>query len=297
MSVNVKYSYPNNPEYEYKAFLEVINMEEDKKYSLLYQNGFIIKGLQSSLKKDLKNPEGIYSYKFGQTLQDVNPYGNRYQCECGLLQERYHINEICPKCHKPVRHVGDDLDICAWIVIKDKTTSIIHPNLFKSLQSYIGKNILDHMIGYVEKKDENGHKIIEENPEKPEGEPYFGIGLIEFKEKFEEIMQYYYKSQKKDKFNHLMENKDKIFINDINVFTSVLRPFEVSSDKFIFEGTNKYYNMMTKIVAILNDEYVRSVYKKKTTNQLLYDLNQKYQELYAELENILNGKKGCFNLN
>ena len=55
---------------------------------------------------------------------------------------------------------------------------------------------------------------------------------------------------------------------------------------------------MSKLVSLLNDKYIRSSFSKKTTNQLLYDLEMKWQELYGEVEKILSGKKGqlrsCF---
>ena len=50
---------------------------------------------------------------------------------------------------------------------------------------------------------------------------------------------------------------------------------------------------MNKLVCQLNDKIFRGMRRKKTRNELLYDLTIKYQELYASLENILTGKKGA----
>ena len=294
----VRYQYPNTDEYEYESVLEIINEKKDKEYNLLYENGFIIDGIQSSLKKDMKNPNGIYSSKFGPTLQDMNPFCDKNRCECRNLRGRGYLGQICPKCHTRVRYYGDDLKIMGWIVIKEPTYSIFHPNLFKTLQSFIGKEKLDHIISYIEYKDENGHKVVmpRDKTKATKDEPFYGLGMIDMKPRIKEILDFYNKGanpSKRAKYNHLINNLDNLFINDIPVMTTLLRPYEVTAEKFVFEGTNKFYNMMTRIAYLLNGSAIKScTYSKKTPNQLLYDLNAKYQELYAEIEDILNGKKG-----
>lgn len=293
MGVDIKYSYPNNPNFKYEPHMEVINMDDDKLYNILYEHGFVVNGVQSSFKKDLKNPNGIFSTKYGGSLSDVNAFDNRYACECRATNQRVHNGAICPHCGTKVKYIDDDLNIFGWMTINDYY--IIHPNLFKAIASYIGPKKFEKIIGYEEKKDQNGHKVIVEfqASEKKE-DKYNGLGLIDFKEKFDEIMDFFYTPKKKDKFEHIMNNREKIFIQSISIFSTILRPFEVTSDKFVFEDTNRHYHMMTKLVTLLNDKYIRSSYGKRTKNQLLYDLCLKYQDLYGEIENILSGKKGQF---
>lgn len=291
MSININVKQKNHKTWEYQPRLIRLNIDKDREYNMTYENGFEISAVQSSLKRDLKNPNGIYSSRFGATLQDTNAFGDKYRCKCGMLRQSIHKNIKCKYCGERVRYVDDDFNIFGWIILKDYY--IIHPNLFKAIESYIGKSKLEHILGYVEYKDKDGHKVIKPNPEVlPKDEPYYGLGMIDFVDKFDEIMDYYYKSTKKDKYDEIMKNRDAVFTHSIPVFTTQLRPFEVTADKFTFEGTNKIYSMMTKIASTLNNTYFKRAYKKKPKNFLLYDLNMKYMELYAEIEEILNGKKG-----
>ena len=51
-------------------------------------------------------------------------------------------------------------------------------------------------------------------------------------------------------------------------------------------------NMMANIAARINDDKTAMNRKKKPKNQLLFDLQMKYRELYDEIRKIISGKKG-----
>jgi DNA-directed RNA polymerase beta' subunit len=90
-----------------------------------------------------------------------------------------------------------------------------------------------------------------------------------------------------------MANKKLVFCQSIPVFTTHLRPYDASEKKnFRFEGTNGLYNMMSRLVATINNDTLKIFRKKKEKNQLLYDLQMKFNDLYDEIDNILSGKKG-----
>src|SRR5574344_476651 len=177
-----KITYPNNPNYIYETYLERINLNNEKNDSLKNGQGFVLTKPQSTLKKDLKNPDGIFSYRFGQTLQDEKPYEDGYKCNCGNpdLQGRIYNGILCPECGSKVKYVGENFKYFGWIVLKPKY-KIIHPNLFKSIEFIIGKNELDNILKFNDKKDEDGFSKIELNPKE---EPYKGIGILEFADKF-----------------------------------------------------------------------------------------------------------------
>ena len=73
----------------------------------------------------------------------------------------------------------------------------------------------------------------------------------------------------------------------------MLRPYDIQNEKFSFEDTNQIYSIASKLVLQLNDRKFRGMRRKKTRNELLYDLTLKFQELYASIECILSGKKGA----
>jgi len=302
---NVNLSYPFSPDFYYETRLKRINLDERRKQSIISGKGFIISNPQSTLKKDMKDPNSIFSSKFGQTLQDVNPFGDRYKCECGYLTSRINHDIECPICHKKVKYIDDDFGIFGWIVLKDPYY-IIHPNLYKSMEYLIGggkfdgKNgsRLDNILKPVEQKDEDGHTIgiggLPNGKQIPADQPFYGIGILEFKERFEEIMDYYLKKNpnKKDYYDDIIENKDNIFTQSVPVYTTHLRPFKIDGVSFHFEGVNAIYNMISKLSSYINKDDLKMFRKKKTKNQLLYDMHIKYLKLYGELEEVLAGKKG-----
>lgn len=307
-SFSIKYSYPVNDEWEFFTMLTRLNLDDELKNDVYNGKGFIISSPQT-LKKDLKNPDGIFSSRFGPGMGELNTYQNRYSCKCGFLKGKINagLGIECPNCHEPVKFVGDDYEMFGYIPLKEHY--IIHPNLYKSLEFFFGqsekseksdkktndkykKTKLYNMINYAGRLDQDGHELPVENF--PPDQPYYGIGMIDFYEKFDEIMQYYLNKypKKKEYYDDIMENRDKVFIQSIPVFTTHLRPTDIKEDSMYFEPINGMYNMMNVLAHKINNNRTRMARKKKPKNQLLLDLQMKYMELYAEIEAILSGKKG-----
>lgn len=286
-------TYPNDPNYEYRSYLKRVDLDKKREESIVSGNGFLITQIQSSLKKDLKSPNGIYSTKFGRTLEDLHPFQDKYRCECGNLRGIRHANEVCNICGSIVEKVDDNFNFFGWLVLDDLYT--IHPNLYKTLVAYIGNKkkdpVFDNIITPVEEKDENGFPI--KDYKKPDGQPYYGIGIMGLKENFDEIIEFYKSKRNLKYYDDIIKNKDIMFTHSIPVYTTSLRPFMSDSEKFTFESTNRMYSMMSRIVLQLNDKSFKGMRRNKTKNRLLYDLTIKYQELYIELEKILSGKKGA----
>ena len=123
---------------------------------------------------------------------------------------------------------------------------------------------------------------------------FFGIGMLDFYQRFDEIIEYYRvkKPNKSDYYENIMLDRDKVFTQSIPVFTIHLRPYRIDGGSFHFEGTNAIYNLMTKLASEINKDDTKMTSKRKPKNQLLYELQVKFKELYDELTKILSGKKG-----
>ena len=182
--MNVNWSWPRSDEYTYETFMERINMDEEREKDLLTNNGFIVSNPQS-IKKTVKDPDGIFSTKFGQSLNDIHPFALRYRCSCGHLNARLQHGIKCPICNTEVRYVDDNFKYFGWIVLKDYY--LIHQNLYKSLAFFIGNAKLERILEFKKEPDGNGI-IMDAVEEAPKDEPFFGIGMIEFKERFKEII-------------------------------------------------------------------------------------------------------------
>lgn len=277
--LNIKYSYPRNDEYDYESRLERINLDDERKNDIKTNNGFVILRSQS-IKKDLKDHDSIFSDRYGQTLQDVNPFADRYKCECGNLTSRINHGLTCPLCGTKVKYVDDNFGYFGWICLKDPY-HIIHPNLFKSIEFFIGASKLNNILKPIDEKDEDGFDM---EIDRSKLDLYDGIGMLDFKEKFREIMDYYLlkSPDKKEYYDDILANYDKIFVQSIPVYTTHLRPFRIEGESFFFEGTNAIYNILVRLASSINKDDLKMNRKRKPKNQLLYDLQLKFNELYRK---------------
>ena len=293
--LNISFKYPFSKEYVYETWMERINLDEEREYDIKNDNGFIV--VQSDkLKKNLGLATSIFSPKFGQQLQDTNPSMDKYQCECGYTRSRIHHNMICEICNTPVRFVDDNFSYFGWITLQEDFY-IIHPNLYKSISMFMGSHKgvsrLENIISIIDNKDMDGYSIKEENVDKDE--PFKGIGISEFRLRFQEIMDFYLTKAtptKREYYKDIMENKDKVFIKSIPVFTTLLRPYQQDAKTFAYHDVSALYNMMARLASKINVTSNRMARRKKPKEILLYDLQMKYNELYKELQLTLSGKKG-----
>ena len=182
--LNLTLHYPNSEEYDYESRLVRIDLDKRREKNLSEGNGFIVSAPRA-IKDDIKDINGIYSSRFGQKLGDVNPFADRYSCECGYLKSRINHDMECPMCHSKVKYVDDNFSMFGWIILKDEY-HIIHPKFYDSLDYIFGESKFNH-----EKKKVKGSRKLDNilfyNPEvdqhgftrecefKPDKEPFFGI--------------------------------------------------------------------------------------------------------------------------
>lgn len=292
-TLDINLSYPYDPEYEYFTRLERLNLDREREEDIKSNQGFIIAPTQG-IKKDIKNPMSIFSRKFGQTIKDVNPFGNRYSCECGYTQNKVNNGTICKVCGTKVKYVDDNYQYFGWLVLKEHW--IISPAFYNALRFFIGKDF-DNIIKFQSLTTDDGHQ---ERITDVKDQPYYGIGLIEFRKKFEEIMKYYLnKNKKQANYDDIMREKDKVFTQSIPVFTVLLRPYDTDKYTFSHETTNQYYTMINKHVTELNRSSNIGMKNKrkgeperKHVQDLLWKLQMKVDVLYSEIIDIIKGKKG-----
>lgn len=299
-SIDLKVSYPFDPEYDYSTELERINFDKERELDIATNRGFIVAPTQG-IKKDIKNPFSIYSNKFGQTIKDVNPFGNRYKCKCGFTQSKINNGVVCKICGTKVKYVDDDYNYFGWMVLKKYY--IIAPSMYQAIRSFIGKDF-DDIIHFDCTVNDDGNQ--DDKAAFKDNHPYAGIGLVKFKENFDEIMEYYRKKNKKKqpKYDDIMRNRDKVFTQSIPVYSALLRPFDIDRFTCSYETTNQTFNMINKYITLLNSESnskfnfrLKSV-NRKSSNERKYNLEimeklqLKLDKLYDQVIDIIKGKKG-----
>lgn len=287
--VNINLHYPASDLYEYEVRLERINLDKEREHDIATNNGFFITKRQN-IKKDLKSDDSIFSSRYGKTLQDVNPFENRYKCKCGHYQGKIYNGIVCEYCHQPVKYVADNFEYFGWICIKDPYV-LIHPNMYKSLQCLIGPKDLNLIIDCDDKIDEDGH-VIHQEPSKDN--PFIGLGILGLRDHIYEVLEFYKnkKPSKLEYYEDIMKDIDKLFTHSIPVYTTQLRPYSIDDNNFSFEGTNAIYNILASQASRVNKDNLFMRRKDKPEKQILYAMQMNFNEIYTEMEKVLASKKG-----
>lgn len=290
ININVNLHYPYNDKFEYKTVLERIDLDAERIKDIKSGKGFAITTWRS-IKKDIKDQDGIFSSRWGHTFSDASAFVDKYKCKNGCTRGAIYHGMKCPVCGHIVKYTDDDMSIFGWIILKEPYY-LIHPNIYTTLEAFIGTTRLDAIINPKIDVDQDG-KIIE-NPKLKKDEPYRGIGILEFREKYDEVLKYYLKKypQKKIFYDDLMANKNITFTHSVPVFTTLLRPTKLDNAGLKYEKTNENYNMINRLVAEINKDGLHIFRKKKTKYEHLYEAQFNFNAIYTELRKILAGKKG-----
>ena len=297
--LSVKGNYPfdiplnenGQPLYKFESRIVPINFDEECERDIIKGVGFYITKKQN-IKKDVRSDDSIFSSRYGLQIDDMTPFGDLYKCKCGRTMMKVNNGLLCPICHTKVKYVANDFSITGWMKMDNYT--VIHPNMFKKLIAFIGKKNLDSILSYDNKIDEDGFVV---KKEQSKTNPFIGIGFEDFKERFDEIIEFFrnkYKSNtnKMAYYEDIQTYKSLIFTHCLPVYTSQLRPFSIKGNHFNFEGNNALYNVIAGLVEKLNKSKIYSRGRKKPANKVLYDIQMKYMEIYADLEKTIAQKKG-----
>ncbi|NNV04703.1 hypothetical protein, partial [Brevibacillus sp. MCWH] len=156
-----------------------LNWDEECEKDFITGKGFEIK--EYPFKKEEKTMYGIYSPLFATDWEDEEAFSERYSCKCKELKGRIYEGERCHVCGTKVKFRDVDLKMFGWIKLHGYY--IIHPIFYKMLESVIGKQF--HEIIEFNKEINRDGLIVDKTNKT---NPFRGIGLIEFKERFDEIL-------------------------------------------------------------------------------------------------------------
>lgn len=292
--------------------------EEDFKNDMKRKFGFIVKAKPFKksnyatkngevTSKGTKEMYGIHSPLFGTDWLDDNAFADRYSCECGKTIGKIFKGRKCPECGTKVEYVDIDLRMFAYIVINDERFAIIQPLLYKELDAFFGKankvSILSQIIGFDKDMKLDGYYGGAANVDLAKN-PFAGIGMIEFHERFDEIMNFFYKKKKNraEMYKLIMENRNKVFVTKIPVYSAVLREVFFANEKFSYRKVDRCYNALYGNVCRLNDETeIKNSNIAKLNNTLFRaqnNINQVFDSVFTSIHeneglirrNILGGR-------
>jgi DNA-directed RNA polymerase beta' subunit len=235
--------------------------------------------------KDQKTIDGIYSPLFGGEMED-DTILERYRCQCKNYIGKFFEGEICPKCNTEVNYINDDIEKTGWISLE---YDIISPLFFYKIGKYIGKKNLLNIIKYTKEIDIDGNVSEEETKKNC---PFDNIGLMEFQERFDEIIEHYKNEEKQNLYEHIVDNRDKIFTSKIPVFSTVLRPILIIKNMFRFSDINRKFMPLISNIAILNK--TKSVLDQNMLKvlPLLYNIQLLVNEIHEMAVDMVAGKEG-----
>ena len=286
----------------------VRNWREDFETDMKLGKGFVVraKPFKKKLKdkdgnimsKGVKEMYGIHSPLFGSDWQDEHAFADRYSCECGDLIGRIFEGQRCPKCGKKVKYTDVDLKIFAYLCIENPKFAIIHPLMYKKIDNFIGKNILSQIIDFKMEMKLDGYYAQPEDVDLTKN-PFYGIGLVEFRNRFDEIMEFYRKKRKSKAlmYRHIMDNRKNIFVNEIPVYSAVLREVFFTNEDYSYTRIDTRYNALYGNICKLNEETEILNRNIAKINKNLYRAQYNLNEAWDLIFDSINEKEGLIRRN
>ena len=171
-----------------------------------------------------------------------------WQCNCGKYKGKFLKGYKCEECKSEVRYTESYLDKLAWIDLED--LYIINPIFYYQIAKLCGgvKNF-NKIINFESKISRDGD-VIEEGKKLK----YESIGLIKFRENFNEIIL---DMHKMSKYSEKDKTSNRRFWRWRPVFDTQLRPATVTfKDKpiFKFDEINNSYNFILELKNLIKKE-------------------------------------------
>lgn len=273
----------------------------DYMYDIIYGKGFNITEparitLDGVQKKSLY---GAQSPLYGTSFEDEQAFIERYSCDCGAFQSRKYEGEICPICKSEVRERGADITFTGWISLNDGNSSfgnrIIQPLYYNILNNafgkYGGREILPDIVIAKYKISKNGTVTYPktEDLDMEPSSPFYGIGMDEFYNRFEEIIEYFMKKKKNkaSTFEKILNEKDRVFTSHIPIESNLLRPQSATANTFYYNSADKVINTMFALSEKLK---VCTDIDKIEREYFLSRIQQKVNILWDQSFDFINGK-------
>lgn len=273
--------------------LKLISWDEQYKKDMDNGIGFEIFEVNGITKDGTRHPNGIYSPFYGSTSGDDAEIIERYSCDCKNLKGKFYQGEVCKLCNTEVVKHKTDVNKTGWMIL-NSDYCLIQPNMFEYIQKLVGKHI-HSILDYEVTLDKDGI-IISDDEEKKH--PYYNIGMLEFRDKFEEVITYCYnnlgnkKEAKKQYYDFLMKHKDKVFTNHIPVFSLILRDITIIKNDVISDPINKKYSLLLGNISSINKNKTKLSKKAMRVLPLLYKSQQSLNEIYDDIISYIGGKDG-----
>lgn len=278
-----------------KQYVRLTRLNWDVEFlkDIISNNGFIITEPATFQLDDNKQKSlyGARSPLYGTSYEDETAFIERYRCKCGEFKGRIFEGEECPLCHTKVEYKDANIEFTGWISLGNNY--VINPYYYNRLCECIGKNTISEIINTKTVVDKDGnmrlatHSDLKDKDEKPK-HPYVGIGIVEFRKKFEEIINYFKskKKKKEEELDRILKESSSVFCSHIPIYSTLLRPQSSTSDTYYFNSIDKHVNPLFSLSEkVKTAEEIDKIF-------ILGRMQQRVNKLWEENFNLLNGKEG-----
>lgn len=287
------------------------NLDNECRQDFINGKGIRIVSRESFDKKNQKIYNGLQSEFFGSDFGDDHAFSDRYSCACGKLKGQVHEHKYCHECNTEVQFNDIDLKKFGWIII-DGGYYIISPIYYAKLEALFGKidqteTVISAIINvrYKDGKTSGDNPALDEKDLiVVEKHPFIRRGMVWLRNNFRQVLDYYKKKKpasKKEAFDEIYDNIDKIFCHCIPVYSSVLRietPGEKGEKSYKIK-TNTCYrsiiNSVNKINELVQNRDGEDDYdpdEETSINRFLAQIQKDLQANYTEEFKIISGKNG-----
>jgi DNA-directed RNA polymerase beta' subunit len=229
-----------------------------------------------------------------------------YACECGHLHGKFYEGTNCPKCGNPVEFIGLNINKYGWIdlslskynedgglIEKGNGCHVIEYIPYAQLEKVIGRDNLRNIIHVHNTITITGELDTEEleNLRKQSAEcKYWYLGIDEFFEKYDEVLDYYYdlRGKKYPELYMFLKNKDEIFTDKIPVISIILRPAMRTAEGLKLDDINIKYQNILKNLEILRDVNSIKIIRDSTVEQI----QAEFMLLSEEILEAIKSKSG-----
>lgn len=237
---------------------------------------------------------------------------DEYKCKCGNMKGKVYAGCTCPKCKTQVGFIEKNIVKNGWIDISgnqyDENGNVIKQGRgfkiikfiqYLQLEKIIGSKILRDIITMLNIVDLNGDIDTEEleaiRSKGPEYK-YVHIGLIEFYNNYDEILEYYHNlsEQKYVDAYEFVRVRDEVFTDKICVVSPIIRPAVRTATGIKLDEINKYYNDIIKANQLLNNNTVNL---DLIDNVQISIIQAKYFNLCQYVIKLISGKNGWIRQN
>ena len=246
----------------------------------------------------VKTKYGPRSYLYGDTYSnEQDAVEMRYRCDCGKTRSHQNEGKICKFCGSKVVKRSTDIKITGWISLGKY--KIINPYYAVILKRAFERDCFEDIINPKKKVDKNGNiqNATENDLNVKPSSPYYGIGIEEFIERYDEIIDYFMGKNKKrtEDLEVLKSERAKVFTSSIPIYSTMMRPQSMTSDSFYYGGLDKQINPLFSLSEILQTS--------STIDRplILYRCQQRVNTMFAfnldQLTGKVNGKDGFIRKN